>query len=217
MVYVDSIGKTLEDYPRPSVAVDTAVLTVPPGGELSIVLVHGDQRKPRLPGTFLHPGERLRDAVLRSLREKAGITGLSPRQLQVLDEPRRDPRGWVLSIAHVDAVPASCLAANDLMVIHPTANCPGLEFDHDKIVALAVDHLQAQYRERPDPSGLLPEPFTMRTLHALHEAVAGTRLMRDTFRRTMLPYLESSGEREVGTVGKPAALFVRSRGRSSAV
>ena len=58
-----------------------------------------------LPGTFLHAGETLADAVNRSLREKANVRGLHPRQLHVFDDPERDDRGWVLSVAHVAVVP----------------------------------------------------------------------------------------------------------------
>lgn len=203
MAYRDSHGKTLADYPRPSVAVDTAVLTV--AGELCVVLVDSDG-EPRLPGTFVHPGETLRDAALRALREKARIEGLSPRQLHVFDAIGRDDRGWVLSVAHVDAVPASRLAG---LFLTPVAALPHLKYDHDDIIARAVEHLRAAYREHPDPAGLLAEPFTIRALQGLHEAVAGEPLMRDTFRRTMLPHLEATGAREEGTVGKPAGLYRR--------
>src|SRR4051812_50167170 len=81
-MYRDSSGKTLEDYPRPSVAVDTAVLTVGPDRTLGVLLVRRDSAHRRdawaLPGTFLHAGERLADAVLRSLDDKAGARGAAP-------------------------------------------------------------------------------------------------------------------------------------------
>ena len=74
--YRDSAGRTLDEYPRPSVAVDTAVLTVR-DDELHVLLVQpgqaGAEALRRLPGTFLHEGETLADAVLRSLRQKAGV------------------------------------------------------------------------------------------------------------------------------------------------
>lgn len=203
MVYRDSHKKSLDDYPRPSVAVDTAVLTVD-GGELSVLLVGN-----RLPGTFLHPGERLSDAVLRSLREKAGIEGLRPRQLHVFDDPQRDPRGWVLSVAHVDAVPVSRIPTNDLHQLVPIGELPALDYQHDEIVALALAELRTGYRAGPDPAQMLSEPFTLRELHALHEAVAGELLQRDTFRRAMLPALVATGERSAGGMGKPAELFRR--------
>src|SRR3954470_2991668 len=98
VTYIDRRGKTLADYDHPSVAVDTALLTLPPDGQLSVVLVKdsgaGDWR---LPGTFLHLGETLADAVQRSLKVKAGVGGRSPKQLHVFDDPNRDDRGWVLS------------------------------------------------------------------------------------------------------------------------
>ena len=40
------------------------------------------------PGTFLHEGETLADAVDRSLRDKANVRGLHPRQLHVFDDPQ---------------------------------------------------------------------------------------------------------------------------------
>ena len=69
--YRNSHNHPLADYPHPTVAVDTAVLTVPAGGALSVLVVRAGDGW-RLPGTFLHEGERLADAVLRSLQVKAG-------------------------------------------------------------------------------------------------------------------------------------------------
>jgi 8-oxo-dGTP diphosphatase len=218
-VYRDSFGKTLEDYPRPSVAVDTAVLTVGPGGALDVLLVRRDsaQRKDAwaLPGTFLHKGERLADAVLRSLNEKAGLRGTRPRQLHVFDDPDRDDRGWVLSAAHVVVLPwrtvAPVLEARpDGVRLAAVAEATGLPFDHDAIVRMAVEEVRAAYRERPDPEVLLPEPFTMRDLRHLHAAVAGVEhLQPDTFRRRMEPQLQDTGKTREGTVGRPAALYRR--------
>src|SRR5690554_4414761 len=205
--YRDSHGRTLTDYPRPSVAVDTAVLTVPPHAPLSVLLVRTDGGW-RLPGTFLHEGERLADAVLRSLRVKAGVTGLSPRQLQVFDDPKRDNRGWVLSVAHLDAVPWPRLAIDaTLAKVVPVADVGTLPYGHNEILDQAVTELRSTYVSAPDPAGLLESPFTLRQLQQLHESVADERLMRDTFRRMMEPQLRATGEVAAGTVGKPARLF----------
>lgn len=212
-VYRDSSGRTLEDYPRPSVAVDTAVLTIVDDAlHVLVVGAGGSDGGLRLPGTFLHPGETLADAVLRSLREKAGVTGLSPRQLRVFDDPARDPRGWVLSVAHMDVVPHRSLQLDPTRArLAPVAEVSGLEYQHDEIVAAAAEALRADYRSAPDPARLVDEPFTLRTLQRAHEAVAGEPLMRDAFRRAMLPRLEETGELERGGVGKPARLFRRGR------
>jgi ADP-ribose pyrophosphatase YjhB (NUDIX family) len=222
VVYRDSSGKTLEDYPRPSAAVDTAVLTVGPNRTLDVLLVQRDDPGGgpawALPGTFLHPGERLRDAVLRSLDEKAGLRGTRPRQLHVFDDPDRDERGWVLSIAHVDVVPWTTiepvLAARPGDVLRPVAEATGLPFDHDSIVRRAVSRIRARYRRRPDPEGLLAEPFTMRELRLLHSAVAGEELKPDAFRRLMEPQLHDTGRMQ-RAIGRPAALYERSPSHSA--
>ena len=212
MTYRDSAGRTLEDYPRPSVAVDTAVLTLEES-RLAVLLtltndaVRGGHEEWRLPGTFVHPGETLTDAALRSLREKAGVEGLEPRQLHVFDEPGRDDRGWVMSVAHYDVVPPERLTLTDRITVVAVDELPALKYDHAKIIAFAVDALRADYRRSPDPAHLLAPPFTMRRLRGVHEAVAGERLLPDTFRRSMLPNLEPTGELFSEGRGRPAELY----------
>lgn len=200
----NSIG--LGDYPRPSVAVDTAVLTVA-SGELCVGLLRDPRAHlRRLPGTFLHQGETLADAVRRSLREKAGIADVEPAQLHVFDALGRDSRGWVLSVAHLAAVRADALGNLDLV---PVTLAIDLDFDHDDIVRLAVARLRDDYSEHPDPAGLLPEVFTIAQLRGVHEAVAGERLQSDAFRRRMLGRLRETGGLQRGGVGKPAAQYRR--------
>ena len=53
------------------------------------------------------------------------------------------------------------------------------------------------------------DSITLRDLQVLHEAVAGTPVRRDTFRRTMEPQLRATGATLLGSVGKPARLFTR--------
>lgn len=157
----------LSSYPRPSVAVDVAVLTVVPhqsmgngdsdgsadgltqanrgaagrGGSsddddlaLAVLLLRRaaspNQGDWGLPGSFVRERERLDDAVLRTLSEKCGIDGLDPRQLHVFDDPSRDDRGWVISVAHTDVVRIESLLAarssrDDLAlapVLYPTSS-----------------------------------------------------------------------------------------------
>jgi ADP-ribose pyrophosphatase YjhB (NUDIX family) len=208
--YRDSHDRALTDYPRPSVAVDTAVLTVPPGAALSVLLVRTGNEW-RLPGTFLHEGERLADAVLRSLQIKAGVSGLSPRQLHVFDDPARDNRGWVLSVAHLDVVPWSRLTIDkSLAKVVPVTDAGALPYGHNEILNQAVASIRSSYASTPDPASLLEHAFTLRQLQHLHETVAGEPLMRDSFRRVMEPQLRGTGEVATGAVGKPARLFLAS-------
>jgi 8-oxo-dGTP diphosphatase len=200
--YRDSHGKLLSDYPQPSVAVDTAVLTVR-DGSLQVVLVQNDTGW-RLPGTFVHKGETLAQAVLRSLRDKAGIEGLHPRQLHVFDAPDRDDRGWVMSVAHLVVVPQAFVAGVELTSVVAAHD---LAYDHATIIQQAVSTLRTDYRDSPDPEHLLGSEFTLFELLRLHEAIAGERLGKDTFRRHVLGRLVETEAYQQGLVGKPAKIF----------
>lgn len=200
-------SRPLESFPRPSVAVDTAVLTVVDRHVAVLLLPELDSLPVRLPGTFLHEGELLADAVLRSLRQKAGVRGLAPRQLHVFDAVDRDDRGRVLSVAFVDVVRASLLPPDAMLV--SVDDLPRLAFDHDHIVAFAVEALRREYLERPDPRGLLGDAFTLSELRSVHEVVLGEELLPDTFRRSMLPRLVATGESSREGRGRPAELYRR--------
>lgn len=218
----------LSRFPRPSVAVDVAVLSVVPDDDgvdrLSVLLLRRatgtEEGRWSLPGSFLRERERLADAVQRTLLDKCGIEGLTPRQLTVLDDPARDDRGWVLSVAHLDVVPVaraqSLFSRTDLRwapcdvdSVRVPDRQRRLPFDHEEIVAQAVRRFRADHAEVPDPYGLLDEPFTVRELRHLHEAVLGEPLQKDTFRRAMLPRLVVTRSTESGSVGRPARRYRR--------
>ncbi len=207
----DSSGRSLTDYPRPSVAVDTAVLTIGAGQDLMVLQVpRAGARGWALPGTFLRPGEVLADAVNRSLAEKAGVHELRPRQLHVFDALGRDDRGWVLSVAHVAIVAPEALADRfDTTRLVPVTAPGRLAYDHREIIALAVEEVRARYAATPDPDRLLGDSFTLRDLRLVHEAILGQELQRDTFRRAMEPHLEATGDRVAAGRGRPAELFRR--------
>jgi 8-oxo-dGTP diphosphatase len=204
----------LEDFSTPSVAVDAAVLTLDESGrELQVLLVRRDE-KPEwaLPGTFLHEGEVLADAVTRVLTIKAGVDGVKPRQLRVFDAIGRDDRGWVLSVAHVAVVRRERLAARfETTVLRPVARIRArdMAWDHPAIIEAAVADLRARYEKAADPDGLLGETFTMRGLLHAHTAVAGRELQRDNFRRAMREHVEPTGEFTEAGRGRPAELFRR--------
>ncbi len=226
----------LEKWPRPSVAVDVALLTVVPNGrQLDLrVLIHERGRgygvgQWSLPGTFMHEGECLDQTALRALRDKVGVRGEQPQQLRVFDDPDRDDRGRVLSVAHVDLVSYARLegVVGDACQLAPVDGEPplpvvagcrgGLLFDHDDIVVEAVKWARAEYADRPDPMRLLGDEFTLYELQRLHEAVLGVSLPKDRWRRAMEDpdrgLLSYTGREKQGSVGKPARLFKRARRR----
>lgn len=221
----------LGQYPRPAVAVDVAVMTVSEAGELG-VLLHlrtGDRAGDwALPGRFLRERERLAQAVERTLAGKCGLperalAGRTPRQLHVFDDPDRDDRGWVLSVAHLLALPIERLgpvvAADPRLAIAPIRGertvLPNrqrhLPYGQDEIIARAHRELRTEYRQWPDPEHFLDaDAFTLSELATVHFAVLGTEHWAiDTFRRKMSRQLRETGEVTSGGPGRPAAIYRR--------
>ncbi|WP_068280577.1 NUDIX hydrolase [Aldersonia kunmingensis] len=203
----------LTDYPRPSVAVDTAVLTFD-DNRLAVLAVHGPGGAPVLPGKFLRQGKRLREAASDALTEKAGLRTDVVEQIEELamfDDPNRDDRGWVLSMAHTVAVPRDRLPDDAILIpVIQGAAREALGYDHNAMVVRAVTHLRSRYAEKVDPAHFLGDMFTVLDLRRLYEAIFERRFPKDTFRRHVLDGLLSTGETTVAGRGRPAELFRRS-------
>lgn len=217
----------LDSYPAPHVAVDVAVVTVLPEHTLGILVLRrtGDRAGSwALPGRFVRSGERLTDAVTATLHEKCGfdpplLRGRTPRQLHVFDDPARDDRGWVMSVAHLIGLPveriADAVERNDDLMIAPIKGSrlavPGqrrLPYEQDDIVSYVVDELRRLYSNVPDPEGLIEaNEFTLAELRDVHSAVLGDEWQIDTFRRHMQPLLDETGHTTAGRPGRPAALY----------
>lgn len=213
---------SLDPDQRPAVSSDLCILTLAPEGSLAVVVVKIDGEY-QLPGAQLEPGERLVDAARRAALTVAGIEVGEVHQLRVFDSPTRDARGWVLSAAHFAAVPhaqvqvaidgiasASAEAYPVLAVPVEGGVAAGLKWDHSEIVAQAVKHLRREYELRPDPYRFVAKrEVTMLELRTAHEAVAGHRILKDSFRRLMQPKLFDTANVTQGLLGKPARLFMR--------
>lgn len=222
----------LESYPRPGVAVDLALLTVTATTdshpELRVLVQDRTDPDGRaLPGGFLRERWTVARTVDDVLRRKVGIeppASAKPRLLRLFDDPDRDERSWVISVASSLSLREGELldATGDLVAVGARGRLKRerpLLFDHDKIVEAAVRSLRERYEFRhryddhgPDPDGFLPEPFTLHQLRKVHEAVIGTELHKDNFNRRMKPFLKPvmRGGRPVlssNTRGRPATLY----------
>lgn len=82
-----------------------------------------------------------------------------------------------------------------------------LPFDHNAIVDAAIDWARRSYQRKADPYRLLGTEFTLSDLQRVHQAVLGTELVKDTFRRTFSEYLIPTGAERTGSVGRPAAVY----------
>jgi ADP-ribose pyrophosphatase YjhB (NUDIX family) len=94
------------DYPRPSVASDIVLFVKQRQMKFVKLLMVQRKNEPfkdhwALPGGFVEPNESVLDAALRELKEETGLVRRSLEQIFVLSNPNRDPRGWVMGVAHL--------------------------------------------------------------------------------------------------------------------
>ena len=96
-------------YPRPSVTVDLVIFTIAEN-DLKVLLIrrNGQPFKDNwaLPGGFVEIDESLEKAAARELKEEAGVTKVYLEQLYTFGDPKRDPRGRVISVSYFALVDA---------------------------------------------------------------------------------------------------------------
>ncbi len=84
-----------------------------------------------------------------------------------------------------------------------------LQFDHRRILATAMGRLRGKLKYRPVVFELMPTMFTLLELQLVIEAVTGTRLHKQNFRRLVEAsgLVEKTGDTSTNTGGRPAKLF----------
>jgi 8-oxo-dGTP diphosphatase len=215
-----------------AVAVDLVVLTVR-DAELCALLVRRDTPpfagRWGLPGGFVLPHEDLLDTATRRLGEETGLTlhGHHLEQLASYAAPDRDPRGRVLTVAHVAVVPVELNRSPEPTVgvdagrttWHPVAKLVDgaaadalLAFDHGRILADGVERAQAKLEYTTLAAAFCPPEFTVTQLRRVYEAVWRRSLDPRNFQRkvTSTPgFLEPTATRVTGVRGRPAQLYRR--------
>jgi 8-oxo-dGTP diphosphatase len=143
-----------------------------------------------LPGGFIRPGESLEAAALRELEEEAGVRDIYLEQLYSFGDPKRDPRGRVVTVAYyalVAADRAPLAAGSDASAARwwPLEDHPLLAFDHARILEYAIERLRNKLQYTTVGFQLLPKKFTLTQLQHVYEAILGRRLDKRNFRRKM--------------------------------
>ncbi len=84
-----------------------------------------------------------------------------------------------------------------------------LQFDHRRILATAMGRLRGKLKYRPVVFELMPKTFTLLELQQVIEAITGTRLHKQNFRRLVEAsgLVEKTGGTSTNTGGRPAKLF----------
>lgn len=165
-----------------------------------------------LPGGFVPEKESLDDAAARELREQTGIEKVYLEQLYTFGDPRRDPRGRVVTVAyyalapHTQALDPGSSAADAAWF--PVTALPPLAFDHRRIAEYAHQRIRNKLDYTNVGFELLPDRFTLTELQSVHEAILGESLDKRNFRRKIIQRGIVKPTKELRPTGrKPAQLY----------
>ena len=143
-----SDGQYAYRWPRASVTAD-AVLFAERDGQTYVLLIQrgNDPYKGywAFPGGFLEMDETVARCAERELEEETGIVLTGMQLSGIYSDVERDPRGRVITAAYaaMTTMPEAT-AADDAVAAQwwPLNALPKLAFDHDKILADAVQALK---------------------------------------------------------------------------
>ncbi|WP_084481547.1 NUDIX hydrolase [Nocardia grenadensis] len=207
-----------------AIAVDLAVLTVR-DDTLQILLVERGtppwQGSLALPGGFLSDSrEDLDAAAERELTEETGLDLGSAHleQLRTYGSPDRDPRRRVVSICYLALVPdlpapeagGDARTAAWTPVESVLTSRTDLAFDHEQIVADAIERARSKLEYTTLATRFCPPEFTVAELRRVYEIVWGEALDQRNFHRKITGTegaLIPTGEQTTRHGGRPAALY----------
>ncbi|MEM1437832.1 MAG: NUDIX domain-containing protein [Pseudomonadota bacterium] len=161
-----------------------------------------------LPGAFVREKEPLEATAARILREKAHLEGIYLEQLATFGAPDRDPRGHVLSVAYFAIVNAATVddGTGQWFAVD---TLPKTGFDHDDIIATAIQRLRGKLTYTDLGFAFLPDTFTLTELQKTWQAILDTTLDKRNFRKSILSQARvvATGRKSSGGAHPPAMLY----------
>jgi 8-oxo-dGTP diphosphatase len=205
------------NIPKPYVATDIIIFTIK-DRDLKVLLIKrkSDPFKNQwaIPGGFVKLDESLEDAAKRELEEETGVKEVYLEQLYTFGDPKRDPRGRVISVAYyalmnskniklqasADASDAQWFSVKDL---------PKLAFDHSMILDYALQRLKWKFEYTTVAFSLLPKKFSLTQLQKLYEIVFNREFDKRNFRKKVLSLdiLKETDEVKQGVSYRPPKLY----------
>jgi 8-oxo-dGTP diphosphatase len=186
--------KSWKDYDKPSVTVDIVIFTMQ-NNELKVLLIKRGlepfKDKWAIPGGFVRMNESLEDAAIRELKEETGVKDVYLEQLYSFGNPKRDPRGRVITISYMALINSEKIklkAATDVSAVQwfSIKNIPNLAFDHKKILDYSLKRLKWKFEYTTVAFSLLPKEFTLGEVQNIYEVVFNQQFDKRNFSKKIL-------------------------------
>ena len=167
-----------------------------------------------LPGWFVKEHESIDDAAYRDLAEETNVKDVYLEQLYTFWNPKRDPRGRVVTIAYIAIVARENIAIKAWVHtkevwFYPVDKLPKLGFDHKDIIHYAVKRLQWKLEYTNVAQYLLPKEFPLTELQSVYEIVFAKKFDVRNFRKKInqLGIIKETWKIQKWFAYRPAKLF----------
>ena len=186
-----------------------------------------------IPGDLVHPEEGLHDAATRILSNLTSLEGIYLKQFHAFGDPHRladqkdqewlhrmraHPNRRVVTIGYYSLVAMSAYEPRPSSFASraewcPLKDIPRLAFDHNEIVAAALERLREDAAHHSLVYELLPEKFTLAQFQRLHEIILEKSLDKRNFRKNVkkMDEVVPLNEKQEGVLHKPAQLYTYRR------
>lgn len=193
------------------------------------VNISQEYAQPALPGDLVFPEESLDESAQRVLKQLTTLEGIYLKQFHAFGDPnrvqapkdqvwltslRKHPERRVVTVAYYSLVKmdefqpqGSSFAARAFWA--DITDVPCLAFDHNDILAKAVETMRSELITKHIGFELLPEKFTLSQLQTLYEMILDKKLDKRNFRKNIkkMDQVIPLDEKQTGVLHKPAQLF----------
>ncbi len=166
------------------------------------------------PWWFVLDNEDCDVAAYRELEEKTNVKNVYLEQLYTFSDPKRDPRGRVISIAYMALVARENIfikawSYTSEVKFFPVDSLPKLWFDHKKIIEYAVQRLKWKMEYTNLSQFILPTKFTLSELQKVYETILNKKFDVRNFRKKIdsLHIIKETWEKEIWVQYRPAKLY----------
>lgn len=188
------------------------------GEEIKVLLIERGEEPYKdyfaLPGDLVKEDEDLETAAGSVLQSLTGLTDIYMEQYYTFGKVNRHPLGRIITVAYYALVnlhefqPKASSFAKSIGWVS-LANIPMLGFDHNTILAKAIERLKWRVTVKPVGFELLNNKFTLRQIRKLYEAILEKNLDKRNFRRKILKmdFLLPLEEKQKNVAHKAARLY----------
>lgn len=213
------------------ISVDCVVLGFD-GDRLNVLLLKRNDfqlHDMKLPGSLIYADENLDQAASRIMADLTGMTGMdmvqfrsfgsldrtsNPNDVQWLERSQNERVQRIVTVAYFSILRISKLNVKESdsssLVWMPVDDLPRLAFDHNEIIAAAVDYFERlAYFDNEYFFRLLPKKFTILQFRKLYELVFRTKIDPGNFYKkvAMMPYVVPLEEKQKGQPHRAARYY----------